>query len=106
MPARVFEAEPGIREKEIISLRGRTILVYAEDSPENTLPYLKYVVSLSDRAGRVILACSPELLGKLSAAPGVYATVRLGDSLPDHDAYVPLLTLPWLLEKCRAAAPR
>ena len=84
-------------------LEGRTILVYAEDSPENTLPYLKYVVALSARAGRVILACSPELLGTLSAAPGVYATVPSGDSLPDHDAYVPLLSLPWLLEKCGTA---
>jgi tetratricopeptide (TPR) repeat protein len=87
-------------------LKGRTILVYAEDSIENTLPYLKYVVALGDRAGRVILGCSPELLDKLSAAPGVYATVPLGDSLPDHDAYVPLLSLPWLLEKRENATAR
>ena len=80
-------------------LKGRTILVYAEDSPAETLPYLKYVIELSNLAGRVILACSPELLSKVSAAPGVYAAVPMGETLPDHDVYVPLLSLPWLLEK-------
>jgi tetratricopeptide (TPR) repeat protein len=80
-------------------LNGRTILVYSEASAGATLPYLKYVVGLSQLPCRVILACSPELLSKLSAAPGVYSVVPLGDSLPDHDVYVPLLSLPWLLEK-------
>jgi hypothetical protein len=85
-------------------LDGRTILVYAEDSVDTTLPYLRYVVALSERARHVILACSPGLLSKLSAAPGVYAAVPMGDALPDHDAYVPLLSLPWLLEKSGAPA--
>src|SRR5205807_815824 len=76
-------------------LQGRTILVYADETSEEALPCLRYLVSLRERGGRVIVACSEELLPVLSHAPGTYTTVPIGDSLPEHDVYVPLMSLPW-----------
>jgi hypothetical protein len=54
---------------------------------------------LRERGGRVIVACSTESLPVFSPAPAVDAAVPLGDSLPEHDLYVPLLSLPWLMSK-------
>jgi Flp pilus assembly protein TadD len=80
-------------------LRGRTILVYADESPEDTRQYIKYVAGLRELVARVIVICRPELTGLVSQARGVDAAHPLGNALPDHDLYVPLLSLPWLLSK-------
>lgn len=83
-------------------LKGRTILVYADESVEDALPCQKYLVSLRERGARVIAACSEELLPVISQAPGMYAVVPIGELLPEHDLYVPLLSLPWLMGRGRA----
>ncbi len=80
-------------------IAGRTILVYADETPEEALPCLRYLVTLRERAGRVIVACCAELLPVFSQAPGIYAVVPLGEVLPEHDVYVPLLSLAWLLSQ-------
>jgi hypothetical protein len=62
---------------------------------------LRHLVALRERGGRVIVACSEELLPIFAQAPAIYAAVPLGDVLPEHDLYVPLLSLPWLISRSR-----
>ena len=80
-------------------LTGRTVLVYADETADDVKQYIQYAVALRELGGRVVVACRPELTATVLASPGVDAVHVLGDSLPEHDLYVPLLSLPWLLSK-------
>jgi tetratricopeptide (TPR) repeat protein len=84
-------------------LNGRTILVYADETSEDALPCLPHLVTLRERGGRVVVASSKELLPVFSETRDVYTAVPLADELPEHDIYVPLLSLPWLLGRSRAS---
>lgn len=80
-------------------LRGRTVLVYADETAEDSREYIRFAAGVRERGGRVVVVCRPDLTAELSKTPGVAAAVPLGGTLPDHDLYVPLLSLPWLLSK-------
>ena len=80
-------------------LGGRTILVYADETPDDIRQYISYAAALREQGARVLVVCLPELTGLVSETPGIDAIHPLGDALPDHDLYVPLLSLPWLLSK-------
>jgi tetratricopeptide (TPR) repeat protein len=79
------------------SLEGRTILIYADESAHDTLKSLPYTGQLKERGARVIVACAPDLVSAVSQIPGIADAVPIGDSLPEHDFYVPLLSLARLL---------
>jgi hypothetical protein len=86
-------------------LRGRTILVYADETPDDIRRYIHHAAALNDRGSRVVVVCRPEMVAVVSATPGIEAAVPLGEALPDHDLYVPLLSLPWLLSRPGLSIP-
>jgi Flp pilus assembly protein TadD len=73
---------------------GRTILVHAEYGLGTTLQFVRYVPLLAERGPRVILECHSALKPLLKSLRGTCAVVEKGEPLPEHDAYVPLLSLP------------
>ncbi|MDR3516064.1 MAG: tetratricopeptide repeat protein [Azospirillaceae bacterium] len=87
------------------ALRGRTLLVYAEQGLGDTLQFVRYVPLLVARGARVVLEVQKELVRLLDQSLGG-ATVQVvplaanypgGAGLPPVDAHCPLLSLPFRL---------
>lgn len=76
-----------------VPLRGKTILVHAEQGFGDTILACRYVPLLVDEGARVVLEAPPALHALLSGLPGVAALLRRGDALPPFDFQVPLMSL-------------
>ncbi len=74
-------------------IRGRTIVVHAEQGLGDTLQFIRYVPMLAARGARVIVAVQPSLVKLLQGTPGAADVISAG-KLPAFDLYCPLLSLP------------
>jgi tetratricopeptide (TPR) repeat protein len=77
-------------------IRGRTILVYAEQGLGDTIQFIRYVPLLARRGTKVIVECQKELTSLLKDVGGIDQIVERGDPLPEFDVHCPLLSLPLL----------
>lgn len=75
-------------------LRGRRILLHAEQGFGDTIQFARYAPLVAQAGGRVILECPPELLRLLRTLGGVEQLVAAGQPLPEFDLHCPLLSLP------------
>jgi Tfp pilus assembly protein PilF len=78
--------------------RGKTILVPAEQGLGDTIQFLRFASRLADRGARVIVAVPAPLRNLASTVRGVAQSIALDQPLPAYDAYVPLMSLPMLLD--------
>jgi tetratricopeptide (TPR) repeat protein len=78
-------------------MRGKTLLVTAEQGIGDALQFIRFVAPLAQRGVRVIVQTPSELRGLLATAAGVAATVATTDTVPVCDAEIPLLSLPYRL---------
>jgi tetratricopeptide (TPR) repeat protein len=88
---RCFSEPLWLGERE---LRGRTILLHAEQGFGDTIQLCRYVPLVAERGARVILEVEEplrELVGKLTRVTEVVAA---GSVLPDFDLHCPLPSLP------------
>jgi hypothetical protein len=74
-------------------LSGRTILLYSEQGLGDALQFIRYVPLVAARGGRVVVECRPELKRLLESMPGIVLTAT-GESLPQFDVHLPILSLP------------
>ena len=78
-------------------IEGRTILVHTEQGLGDCLMLARYLPLLAQRAGRVVLACERPLMRLLRDLPGLASVAEVRQpSLPDHDCWVLLGSLPML----------
>jgi tetratricopeptide (TPR) repeat protein len=75
-------------------LRGRTILVRAEQGFGDTLQFCRYVERVADEGARVVLEVQQALKTLLTPLRGAAEVIAVGEPLPPHDFHVPLLSLP------------
>jgi len=78
-------------------LKGKRILLAAEQGLGDMLQFLRLVPEVVARGGKVIVECHGPLRQIVSRIPGVAETVVKGDPRPDHDCWAPLLSLPAIL---------
>ncbi len=76
------------------ALRGRTILLDAEQGFGDAIQFLRYAPLVAERAARVAVRCAPELASLAASVDGVTVVVRRGEALPPIDAWCPLPSLP------------
>ncbi|MBF0135719.1 MAG: tetratricopeptide repeat protein [Magnetococcales bacterium] len=76
------------------SLLGKRILLHAEQGLGDTLQFIRYAPLVKKRGGEVLVQCQPPLTRLLSAQEGIDLVLSQGDSLPEFDCQVPLLSLP------------
>lgn len=77
------------------SLRGRTILLHAEQGFGDTIQFARYACLLAKSGGQVIIECQvPALKRLLYSLEGVSEVVIAGDPLPSFDCHLPLMSLP------------
>ncbi len=90
-------------------LRGKTILLHAEQGFGDSIQFSRYAPLVANLGGRVILEAHPELCRLFSTLPGVQQIIARGEPLPRFDAHCPLMSLPLafgtLLETVPGAVP-
>ena len=90
-------------------LRGKTILLYAEQGFGDALQFVRYVPLVAARGGKVVLSCSPKLMALFATVAGVAAVHNAETPAPEFDLCCSLLSLPRIfgttLETIPAATP-
>lgn len=76
---------------------GLTLLVHDEQGLGDGIQFARYLPLLAGLGARVIVECAPALVRIFARLTGVETIIAHGAPLPDHDAHVPLLSLPHLL---------
>jgi Flp pilus assembly protein TadD len=87
-------------------LRGKTILLHAEQAFGDTLQFARYVPLVAQRGGRVVLQTYPELVRVLKGLQGAEEIVGRGTPLPGFGVHCPLLSLPRLFSTRLNTIPR
>src|SRR5262249_47597719 len=71
----------------------------------DVLQFIRYAPLVKQRCATTVVQCPPSLVRLLARCPGVDRLVAIGSALPDFDAYVPLLSLPGLLDTTLETIP-
>ncbi len=79
-------------------LRGRTILLHAEQGLGDTLQFVRYAAAVKSRGATVLVECQAPLLKILAGCPGIDRLIAVGSPLPSFDVQAPLLSLPGILQ--------
>jgi tetratricopeptide (TPR) repeat protein len=74
-------------------LRGKTILLHAEQGLGDAIHFVRYASLVARRGGRVIVHCPPELARLFKSVEGI-DTVATEGKLPEFDVHWPLMSLP------------
>lgn len=75
-------------------LRGKRLLIHAEQGFGDTLQFCRYVSMLAGRASEIIVEVQPELKNLLRSLAGVDRLLAQGEALPPFDLQCPMLSLP------------
>jgi hypothetical protein len=86
-------------------LRGRTILLHAEQGLGDTLQFIRFATLVKKRGPRVLVACPEPLMRIVSRCAGVDHVVDWKSTLPESDVHAPLLSLPAILGTSIATLP-
>lgn len=89
--ATVFEQPLWLGESD---LRGRTILLHAEQGLGDTIQFCRYAPRVAALGARVVLEVQPALVPLLDQIEGVDKLIGRGEKLPAYDCHCPLLSLP------------
>jgi Flp pilus assembly protein TadD len=86
-------------------LKGKTILVHAEQGFGDALHFVRYVPMVAACGATVVLECQSELVRLFSGIPGVAAVVAYGAVLPGFDTHIPMMSLPKIFGTTLATIP-
>ena len=75
------------------ALRGRTVLMSAEQGSGDTIQFVRYASFIRERGGRAVVGCPPELLRLVKSHPDV-ADAACKSPLPAFDLHCPMMTFP------------
>jgi Tfp pilus assembly protein PilF len=75
-------------------IRGRTILLHAEEGFGDTIQFIRYAPLVAERGAKVIVESQEELTSLLRNIKGVWHVLSRGGDLPHFDFHCPLMSLP------------
>jgi len=75
-------------------VRGRTILLHAEQGLGDTIQFARYAKPLTRAGAAVVLEVAPALKELLSRVDGAARVLARGEALPPFDLHCPLASLP------------
>ena len=76
-------------------LRGKTILLYAEQGLGDAIQFARYAPLVRERGARVVLEVHPPLVPLFATLEGVDRVVAMGEPLPPFDLHCALMSLPF-----------
>jgi hypothetical protein len=71
----------------------KTVVVFGEQGLGDTIHFLRYLPLIKQRVGRVILMCLNELINLVRTARCCDEVITMEAELPQHDCYIPMLSL-------------
>lgn len=82
-----------------VSVRGKTVLVHAEQGLGDTIEFVRYMALLCEAGARIVLEVQPHLVALCRRLEGVAEVVDAKDvangaRVPAFDLHVPLMSLP------------
>ena len=86
-------------------LKGRTILLHAEQGFGDTLQFIRFAPLVKRRGGQVLVLCQTALLGLVARVAGVDLAFDGSSYEPDCHVHAPLLSLPAVLGTTLATLP-
>lgn len=92
--ARVWRDLPGSQWRGGDGLRGKTILLHAEQGFGDTIQFCRYAPLVAAAGANVILEVQPALRTLMRSLAGIEVVIARGESLPRFDVHCPLLSLP------------
>jgi tetratricopeptide (TPR) repeat protein len=96
LPGPVWDGSP---------LRGRTILLYAEQGLGDTIQFIRYAPLVKQLGGTVVVECQAALVPLLGRTGGVDRLIERGSPLPAYDVQASLLSLPAILRTTSETIP-
>ncbi|MDB5299043.1 MAG: hypothetical protein JWO87_706 [Phycisphaerales bacterium] len=75
-------------------IRGKTVLIHAEQGLGDTLQFARYAPLLADRGAKVVLEAQAELVSLLRRSMPQVEVIQTGQPLPAFDLHVSMLSLP------------
>jgi tetratricopeptide (TPR) repeat protein len=75
-------------------LRGRTILLHAEQGLGDTINFCRYVPLVAELGTKVVLEVQPPLKALMRSLAGGAQVIARGEPLPAFDVHCPLMSLP------------
>jgi hypothetical protein len=79
------------------ALRGKRLLLWAEQGFGDTLQFIRFAQDAALQGATVIVHAQPELAELARSAPGVSAVSEQGGALPAYDFHWPLMSMPYRL---------
>ena len=86
-------------------LRGRTILLHAEQGLGDMLQFIRYAPLVKDKGGVVVVAAPLPVVKLLASCAAIDRTVTEGETLRSFDVHAPFMSLPGLLKTTTASIP-
>jgi tetratricopeptide (TPR) repeat protein len=86
-------------------LKGKTILLHAEQGLGDTIQFARYVPQLAAAGADVVLEAHPELKPLLARLDGARAVIGRGEARPAFDVHCPLGSLPLACRTELASVP-
>ncbi len=87
------------------ALKGKSILVYAEQGFGDVIQFARYIPLVAEREGTVIVGCQRELKDLLRSVQGVTFVVAFGERVPVFHVQCPLPSLPRLFKTTLDSIP-
>ncbi len=75
-------------------LKGKTILLHAEQGLGDTLQFCRYLPMVEALGAHVVLEVQPPLVTLMRVLPGNHTVIARGEPLPAFDFHCPLMSLP------------
>jgi Tfp pilus assembly protein PilF len=80
------------------NLKGKSILLYAEQGIGDTIQFMRFSKHLKDMGAHILIECQESLIELVTAHPSIDQAIPLNDPTPSTDYHAPLMSLPYLLK--------
>lgn len=74
------------------------VLLLSEQGFGDSVHFVRYAAQVAERCNRVIVYCPKPLARLMKSCPGVDEVVTWDEPIPDHAAYVPMMSLPFVFK--------
>lgn len=110
-----YEARPSVAIKNsnpryskprwTFDVEGERVLVHAEQGLGDTLQFVRYVKKLQAIGCHVILEVQDRLVPLLQTQPWINYVIDCNEPVPEHDAQIPLMSIPYWFSKTEQTIP-
>ncbi|OQA34032.1 MAG: TPR repeat-containing protein YrrB [Betaproteobacteria bacterium ADurb.Bin341] len=82
-----------------------TLFLHAEQGLGDTMQFVRYAPLAARLCGRLVVECQPPLKTLIENMPGIAQTYSQGEFLPEFDAHLPMLSLPYVFNTSLETIP-